>query len=36
MYRAERDRRRQETAQNKLDMGQRLTAGIWAVEWNHS
>jgi hypothetical protein len=35
MDRAGRDRRRRETAQKKLDMGKRLTAGIWAAAGNH-
>jgi hypothetical protein len=35
MDRAGRDRRRRETAQKKLDIGKRLTAGIWAAAGNH-
>jgi hypothetical protein len=35
MYRSGRDPRRRETAQKKLDMGKRLTAGIWAAAGNH-
>jgi hypothetical protein len=35
MDRAGRDRCRRETAQKKLDMGKRLTAGIWAAAGNH-
>jgi hypothetical protein len=33
--RATRDRHRRETAQKKLDMGKRLTAGVWAATGNH-
>jgi hypothetical protein len=35
MDRAGRDRQWRETAQKKLDMGKRLTSGIWAAAGNH-
>jgi hypothetical protein len=35
MDRAGRERRRQERSQKKLDMGKRLTDGIWAAAGNH-
>jgi hypothetical protein len=35
VYRATRDRHQRETAQKKLDMGKRLTVGVWAATGNH-